>query len=189
MLQLVLYLAVVGLFPAIALAVPSRNTTDTSICQQLQARLPGKISYPHSSTYTNSLSSYYTDQERQIKPSCIFTPVQTSEVAQFVKIINTHGNATFAVRGGGHTLWAGAANAQDGVTVDMRSMRALVLSDDHKVASVGGGAIFSHLYPQLDQYNLTVMGGRLPGIGVGGFSTGGKSGLSKACRSVCLSWS
>ena len=56
----------------------------------------------------------------------------------------------------------------------MRSRKSLVLSDHHKMASVGGGARYSDLYSQLDAHNLTIMGGRVPGIGVGGFSTGGK---------------
>ena len=170
--QFLLYLALVGFAPIFAIAGSLSNTT--SICQQLNSQLKGRISYPGNPAYTNSLSSYYSAQERALKPKCIFTPTQTSEVSQFVKLIHAHYNATFAIRGGGHTLWTGAANIQGGVTVDMRSMKSLVLSDDHKVASVGGGAQYSDLYPQLDPHNLTIMGGRVPGIGVGGFSTGGK---------------
>ena len=56
----------------------------------------------------------------------------------------------------------------------MRFMKSLTLSNNHEVASVGGGARYSDLYPQLNPHNLTIMGGRVPGIGVGGWSTGGK---------------
>lgn len=170
--RFLLHLVLAGFAPIFAIAGTLNNTT--SICQQLNSRLPGRISYPGNPAYSHSLSSYYSAQERALEPSCIFTPTQTSEVSQFVKLIDAHDNAPFAIRGGGHTLWTGAANIQGGVTVDMRSMKSLALSDDHKVVSVGGGARYSDLYPQLDPHNLTIMGGRVPGIGVGGFSTGGK---------------
>lgn len=39
---------------------------------------------------------------------------------------------------------------------------------------IGGGGIWSDIYPQLVPHNPTIMGSRVPGIGVGGFSTGGK---------------
>lgn len=48
-------------------------------------------------------------------------------------------------------------------------MNAVVLSDDEKVAQLGPGGIFSEIYPQFVPYNLTIMGGRAPGIAVGGF--------------------
>jgi FAD/FMN-containing dehydrogenase len=151
----------------------------SSICDVLNSRVPGRVSYSGDSIYTASLSSYYTGYERDLYPSCIFRPTYTAEVSKFLQLVGTNDHSSsplpqFAVRGGGHTLFTGAANINGSVTVDMRSMKSLALSEDRKIASVGGGSIFSDLYPQLGPYNLTVMGGRVPGIGVGGFTTGGK---------------
>ncbi|KAL4738957.1 FAD-binding domain-containing protein [Aspergillus similis] len=150
----------------------------SSICNLLDSQIPGRVVYPVDTTYIALVSSYYSGYERALRPSCIFRPTSTAEVSGFVRFVNENGNATssqpqFAVRGGGHTLFTGAANIQGAVTVDLRSMNSLVLSDDKKTASVGGGSIFSDLYPQLVPHGLTVMGGRVPGIGVGGFTTGG----------------
>ncbi|KAL8923180.1 MAG: hypothetical protein Q9208_004743 [Pyrenodesmia sp. 3 TL-2023] len=166
----------VAFLPVAAMTAQPQQTTD--ICKLIDSLLPGRISYPDTAIYRQSLSSYYTGQERDLKPGCIFRPTRTSEVSQFVKLITAdgkHGRPTpqFAIRGGGHSLFSGAANIDGGVTVDMRSMKSVVLSPDHKVASVGGGAVFSDVYPQVVPYNLTVMGGRIPGIAVGGFTTGG----------------
>lgn len=163
-----------GLLPLASVVLSSSN-----VCDLLHARIPGRVVHPGETEYTASESSYYSGYERALQPSCIFRPTSTAEVSEFVHFINENANASsaplqFAVRGGGHTLFAGAANINDAITVDMRAMNSLVLSDDHKTASVGGGSIFSDIYPQLEQHGLTVLGGRVPGIGVGGFTTGGE---------------
>lgn len=148
------------------------------LCDRVDYRMPGRISYPGSLVYNNSESTYYTGQERGLRPGCIFRPETTADVSQFIKVVNederTCHTPQFAVRGGGHTLFTGAANINGGVTVDLRALNTLVISEDQKTASVGGGAIWSDIYPQLVPHNLTVMGSRVPGIAVGGFSTGGK---------------
>ncbi|KAL6697232.1 FAD-binding domain-containing protein [Trichoderma pleuroticola] len=156
----------------LAAALPAAASV-VQTCRRLDAQIPGRVFYPDSTTYNSSISSYYSGQERELNPSCIFRPTSTSEVSQFVKLITDCGDVKFAVRGGGHTLWTGAANIDDGITVDMRSLNGLDLSKDHKIARLGGGAVFSDIYPKLVPYNLTVMGGRVPGIGAGGFVTGG----------------
>ncbi|CAG7947196.1 unnamed protein product [Penicillium nalgiovense] len=158
-------LAVTGLAAASAIHDP---------CKVLESKIPGRVSYPGTTTYNASLSSYYSGQERDLSPGCIFRPTNTSQVSQFVKLVTSDDYKTnFAVRGGGHTLWTGAANIDSGITVDMRLINQVELSEDHKIARIGGGAVWDHAYEQLVPYNLTVMGGRIPGIGVGGFATGG----------------
>lgn len=159
-----------GLLP---LATVALSSSTGSICDILNSQFPGRVSYSGDLIYNASVSSYYSGFERALSPGCIFRPTTTAEVSEFVQIVGANASLQFAVRGGGHTLFTGAANINGGVTVDMRAMNSLALSDDHKIASVGGGSIFSDLYPQLVPYNLTVMGGRVPGIGVGGYTTGG----------------
>ncbi|KAL6856710.1 hypothetical protein J3F83DRAFT_375249 [Trichoderma novae-zelandiae] len=154
-------------------AVSTASASAVQTCKTLDAKIPGRVSYPDSTAYNASISSYYSGQERDLNPGCIFRPTSTSEVSQFIKLVTTSGNTQFAVRGGGHTLWPGAANVDGGITVDMRAMNNLELSKDHRIARLGAGAVFSDIYPQLVPYNLTVMGGRVPGIGAGGFVTGG----------------
>ncbi|KAK7981306.1 FAD binding domain-containing protein [Apiospora saccharicola] len=128
-----------------------------------------------------AVDGFYTSNERELTPSCVFRPTDTAQVSQFVKFVGQHGQRDksgayqplFAVRGGGHTLWSGAANMDGGITVDMRGMSSLTVSPDHKMVSLGAGGKWSDLYPLLTPYNLTVAGGRVPGIGVAGFALGG----------------
>lgn len=148
-------------------------------CQLLQSEIPNRVAYPETPTYNESISSYYSGQERDIRPGCIFQPETAHEVSQFIKLI-TRKDATcsrappqFAIRSGGHMIWPGSANIDQGITVDLRKLNSLVLNEDKTVASLGVGGIWSDIYPQLVPHNLTVMGGRVTGIGVGGLATGG----------------
>lgn len=160
----------------------SRQTDNIDPCKLIESRIPSRISYPNDRVYNESLSSYYSAQESDLQPACIFTPRDAAEVSAFIKVIahtceqtpNTAKQPQFAIRSGGHTIWGGAANIEGGITIDMRAMNSVVLSDDKKVASLGPGGIWSEIYEQLVPYNLTVMGGRVAGIGVGGLATGGK---------------
>lgn len=156
----------------------SSYANQTSLCQQIDSKLSGRISYPGSSVYKSSLSTYYTGEERDLEPGCIFRPADTFDVSQFVKLVaakNRTSGAEFAFRCGGHSFFAGAANIDGGVTVDLRSLDSFELSADRRTASVGGGTIWSeNVYPNLVPNDLIVAGGRIPGVGVGGFVTGGR---------------
>jgi FAD/FMN-containing dehydrogenase len=167
-----LWHALVAALPVVVLS------TNPNTCQVINAQFPGRVVFSNDSAYAFDQSSYYSGQERAVQPNCIFTPATTSEVSQFVKTITPRqgSDAKFAIRGGGHTLWKGAANIDGGVTVDMRLINQTVLSADKTVASLGPGARWHDVYHSLEPHNLTVMGGRLGSLGVGGFLSGGKSG-------------
>jgi len=86
-----------------------------------------------------------------------------------------HLHCHFAVRGGGHMSWAGAANIQNGVTIDLSAMNTVSVSEDNSITSVGGGARWQDVYFKLDTMNLAVSGGRVNDVGVGGLTLGGTS--------------
>ncbi len=157
-----------------------KRLTISSLCNVLAYDFKDRVFFPNSPPYNASLSSYYSAQESELRPGCIFSPTQTSEVVHFVNLVNPGTNkdkygspVPFAIRSGGHTVWSGAANIDGGITIDLRLMNQTILSRDRKIVSLGPGAIWSDVYPKLIPYNLTVMGGRVAGIGVGGFLTGG----------------
>ena len=69
--------------------------------------------------------------------------------------------------------WAGAANIEGGITIDLSAINQVSVSGDHTVTSVGGGARWQDVYLKLDAMNLAVSGGRVSEVGVGGLITGG----------------
>lgn len=71
--------------------------------------------------------------------------------------------------------WAGSANIEEGVTIDLRELNRIDLNPERTLTSVGPGAVWEDVYLKLDAMNLTVAGGRTGTIGVGGFLTGGET--------------
>ncbi|KAK4169872.1 hypothetical protein QBC43DRAFT_283437 [Cladorrhinum sp. PSN259] len=173
----------------VAAALPGTVlAADPSTCQVVAAQMPGRVIFPSDVAYSAAQSSYYAGQARDLKPGCIFMPRSTDDVSRFVKTVavRTRPDAKFAIRGGGHTLWKGAANIDGGITVDMRLINGTVLNSDGSVASLGAGGRFGNVYHALKPHNLTLLGGRVPSIGVGGFLTsGGMTFLSRKEGFAC----
>ena len=69
--------------------------------------------------------------------------------------------------------WGGAANIQDGVTIDLGAMKNVNVSEDNCTTSVGAGARWQDVYLKLDAMNLAVSGGRVNDVGVAGLTLGG----------------
>ncbi|KAI4125762.1 MAG: hypothetical protein LQ338_004098 [Usnochroma carphineum] len=131
--------------------------------------------------YDASLLSYWSQQEQKVTPSCILSPNGAQDVSKALRILSQYqaaGNSTtagcqFAIRGAGHTPWAGSANIDKGVTIDMRAINAVKVDHSKTVVSVGAGARWSDVYTKLDAIGLAVAGGRNSDVGVGGLITGG----------------
>ena len=133
------------------------------------------------SQLVTSSSSHWSKQEESLAPSCIVSPTSAKDVETAVKtlaLLSKTGvlGCKFAIRGGGHTPWAGSANINGGVTIDLRSINKVSVNAEGNVTSVGAGAVWGDVYRAMDAKNLTVVGGRGSSIGVGGLLTGGESG-------------
>ena len=154
-------------------------------CEALSAALTAKVSYPTSSVYNSSLLSYWSAQEERISPNCIVSPTSSQDVALVVKILTENVNLTgafsdqttgcnFAIRSGGHTAHAGSANIDDGVTVDLRALNDVTVSEDKATVTIGPGQKWENIYAALDPLGLSVPGVRVGEVGVGGSTLGGQ---------------
>jgi len=85
-------------------------------------------------------------------------------------------NVKYSVRSGGHTPNPGYANSNGGILIEMSKFRSMSLSTDGTVASIGPGLKWVEVYNYFSQRGTTVLGGRIPNVGVGGLILGG--GLS-----------
>ncbi|KAJ5782862.1 FAD-binding type 2 [Penicillium paradoxum] len=157
-----------------ALADVTLATTDTC-CTALEATaLKSQVVYPDAAAYKTSISSYWATNV-QLEPVCIVQPRSTSEVALAVTTLTgaNSGACKFAVRGGGHTVWAGANNIIDGVTIDLSLMNSTTYNEAEGTASILPGARWGGVYETLAEYGVTVPGGRSGVVGVSGFLLGG----------------
>lgn len=112
-------------------------------------------------------------------PACIFRPENVAQLQQAVSYI-VAGNASFAIRSGGHNPAPGAANIDNGVLIDMSGFNGIEYDAESNVVMIGAGLRWDAVYSQLEQYNVTVVGGRVLDVGVGGLILGGK--LYDPCR-------
>ncbi|PWY94541.1 hypothetical protein BO94DRAFT_581934 [Aspergillus sclerotioniger CBS 115572] len=91
----------------------------------------------------------HTTQEKQRHPICIVIPSSANDVATAVKSLAELSNSTFAIRSGGHSSAAGAANTDNGVTINVQQLKTIQLTRNDTVISVGGGASCSDLFAAL----------------------------------------
>ena len=78
----------------------------------------------------------------------------------------------FAVKGGGHTYNLGFSSTP-GVQIAMARFKDIKVNPAAATVEVGAGLTWDQVYAALQPYNLTVAGGRTPGIGVAGLTLGG----------------
>ncbi|KAI4224938.1 MAG: hypothetical protein L6R36_004297 [Xanthoria steineri] len=79
-----------------------------------------------------------------------------------------------------------AANINDGILIDMSLFTGISYDPGSHVATIGTGHIWRNVYSHLEQYNVTVVGGRVLEVGVGGLILGcGLSYLSDLYGLAC----
>jgi FAD/FMN-containing dehydrogenase len=135
-----------------------------------------KVLLPGSAGYNASISSYFSPQAAAVHPACFVTPQTVTDVSDVVQSLTSSDNGgpcEFAVRAGGHMWFPDANSAPGGVTIDLRGLNSVDLSDDQSSVSVGTGATWDAVYANLDPLGLSVAGGRVAGVGVGGLTLGG----------------
>ncbi|KAI9784387.1 MAG: hypothetical protein M1816_000858 [Peltula sp. TS41687] len=151
----------------------TENQTATA-CSLLKAQL-GAVTFSPSQIEYLSLSTENWSETAWQKPICIVQPVDTSELQKAAQIL-TKQHVHFAIRSGGHSPSPLAANINDGVLIDMSMFNRVYYDAANDVAMIGAGLKWKDVYNHLDPYNVTVVGGRVLDVGVGGLILGG--GLS-----------
>ncbi|KAF2649454.1 FAD-binding domain-containing protein [Lophiostoma macrostomum CBS 122681] len=143
-----------------------------SCCALLAQTLGSNLAFPNTTAYETTVSSYWSLQEVSLHPSCVLRPSSTNDLSTAVPIL-TSNKCTFAIKSHGHAPAAGFANINDGVTIDLTSLKTVSLSADKSVAHVDPGLSWFEVYSYLDKFNVTVAGGRNGAVGVGGLTLGG----------------
>lgn len=160
--------------------------TDAQITTALTGALSeSAILRPGSVEYEADNGSYFSAFEIEIKPSFIAKPTTVKQVQDLVLALRPYlldGSRQVAVRGTGHTPFAGSANIQNGVTIDTRGLKGITVVDD--IVEVGAGDTWETVYAELEKHGLTTAGGRVGRVGVAGLILGG---MFSKCSDVCAS--
>lgn len=120
-----------------------------------------------------SLQQSYTGPHKNSQPSIITLPETPEHVSLIAKhcIIN---KLLFVVRGGGHDLF-GQFTSAAAVSIDLRKLNSVIVSEDKTCARVGGGTTHTQVLAELAKYDLQAPVGICGDVGyaswclVGGF--------------------
>lgn len=129
------------------------------------------IEYPLSLDYNVALTKYWSAACGDLKPTCIAAPSSAPEMSEVIK--QPHNVETlFAVKSGGHMPNNGFASIQDGLLVSTKNLDQVFYNPDDQTAVIGPGLSWEDAQKGLDP-GRAVVGGRLGGVGIGGYMLGG----------------
>ncbi|KAI1747786.1 FAD-binding domain-containing protein [Xylaria castorea] len=139
-----------------------------------QALQRARLITPATEEYESLNNSYLSGFESDLFPACIFLPESKEDVAAFVRAIQP-----FAA-----DPLPGCANVQDGITIDLRSLKSIGIQD--KVVQVAAGERWGSVYEYLEPHGLGVTGGKSTSCGIGGLAAqGGLSFYSSREGFIC----
>lgn len=140
---------------------------------------------PGSEEYYEITKSYFSELERELKPSSFLTPSSVSQVADIVKALKPFADdLKFAICGSGQQATPGVANVRDGLTIHLRNLRGVELDTEKKIISVAAGEQMGKVYETVMAAGLGVVGNRHSSSGVGGDAVQGESQRSKSCHTL-----
>lgn len=85
----------------------------------------------------------------------------------------------FAVKGAGHATNPGFSSTK-GVQISLARFNETKVNSATATVEVGAGLAWDQVYAVLESYGVTVVGGRVPGVGVAGLTLGGGTRLTSA---------
>jgi FAD/FMN-containing dehydrogenase len=148
----------------------------SAACEALSAALGNsKVFGPDHAAFVESTTSYFSAFENELTPACVVRPGSKEDVSTIVKAFKPFAarGEQLAIRGGGHMSGPGSANIANGITIDMRGLTGIEVSEDQNVARIAAGEHWAGVYEKLHSLGLGVSGGRAAKVGVGGFILGG----------------
>ncbi|KAK7398012.1 hypothetical protein QQX98_012620 [Neonectria punicea] len=132
----------------------------------------GSVETKDEAAYQAFTDAYWSSNQADVNPYCIFKPSRATQVSVLV-LLSRLTQCPFAAKSGGHAAFAGASSVEGSITVSFANLKSVALSKDKKIASIEPGNIWGPVFEELTKSDVTVVGGRLYNIGVGGLTTGG----------------
>ncbi|CAI7626294.1 unnamed protein product [Penicillium bialowiezense] len=150
----------------------SQESACSVACSSLTSLFGPKVSSQNSTGLNSFTDSFWSVQQEEAQPYCVFRPIVNTEVSTAV-LLSRHTGCEFAARSGGHAAFTGASSSPGGISIWFKDMNEIALNDDRSVVSIGPGNDWLAVYSALEPYGLAAVGGRGSSIGVGGFVLGG----------------
>ncbi|KAI9449101.1 FAD-binding domain-containing protein [Lactarius psammicola] len=143
-------------------------------CHQIAAAISNasEVFYPPSLQYVSDITHTYASSSEA--STCSVEPGSADDVSKILRIIGST-RTPFAVMSGGHMANPGFSSTR-GVQISMARFDKIKVDSTAGTVELGSGLTWDQVYAALDPIGITVIGGRVRGIGVAGLTLGG--GLS-----------
>jgi FAD/FMN-containing dehydrogenase len=151
----------------------TRTTTEVGDWSKVEIDgFRGRLLSAADADYDNARQVWNGDINR--RPRLIARCLGAADVVAAVRFARDH-DLEIAIRGGGHNV-AGTAVCDDGIVVDLSSMRAVRVDPAGRRAWVQGGALWGDVDHETQAHGLATTGGIVSHTGVGGLTLGGGVG-------------
>jgi FAD/FMN-containing dehydrogenase len=151
------------------MAVKSIVRTRTDSFDELSARIAGELIKPEHPDYESARRVWNGMIDK--RPAAIVRCAGADDVAVAVRFA-AHHELPLAVRGGGHNV-AGTAVVDDGLVVDLSSMRGVRIDRSGRTVHVQGGATWADVDNATAPLGLATTGGVVSETGVAGLALSG----------------
>jgi FAD/FMN-containing dehydrogenase len=108
-------------------------------------------------------------------PAVIARCADTADVVAAVGIAREH-RPVVSIRGGGHQV-AGSAVCDDGLVIDLSTMKGIEVDPSGRTVRAQGGVTWGEFDRETQRVGLATTGGEVSTTGIGGFTLGGGMGL------------
>ncbi|KAJ5806765.1 hypothetical protein N7474_010357 [Penicillium riverlandense] len=147
------------------------------ICSTLQ-QANIDVEYPLSLDYNYDLTKYWSAACSALRPTCIAAPSSAAEMSHIIRELH-NADSLFAVKSGGHNPNNGFASIENGLLISTKNLDQVDYNKEDQTAVIGPGLSWEEAQAGLDGTGRAVVGGRLGGVGIGGYMLGcGMSFLS-----------
>ncbi|TFY66031.1 hypothetical protein EVG20_g5068 [Dentipellis fragilis] len=152
----------------------SGNDTVLTACHSIASAVSSAsgVYFPGSSNYAADIAHWANSSTENAV--CSAEPGTAADVGAILRIVG-QSRSPFGVKGGGHSPNPGFSSST-GIEISMTRFSEVTYHESSQTVDVGPGLIWDEVYSALAPQNVSVVGGRIEGVGLAGFTLGG--GLS-----------
>jgi FAD/FMN-containing dehydrogenase len=159
-------------------------TAADNICSTI-ANIGIDVESPLSLNYDGNLLHYWSAACSDLKPTCMAAPSSAQEVAAIISALHDTDDL-FATKSGGHMPNNGFASIDNGLLILTKNLDDVIYDAQTQTAIMGPGQSWEEAQQKLDGTGRAIVGGRLGGVGVGGYMLGGRSALLHIQITCCV---
>jgi FAD/FMN-containing dehydrogenase len=156
----------------------SAVTSPAQAAAQELSDFRGQLIGPDDAAYEEARTVYNAMIDK--RPALIARCADADDVARVVAFARDRG-LPLAVRGGGHN-GAGLGTVDDGVVIDLSSLKGVQVDPQARTVRVAGGCVWGEVDRATSEHGLATPSGIISTTGVGGLTLGGGLGhLTRKC--------